>query len=474
MVFVLVGSSCVSATSSSDQISKVDCNDAPNEMLAGSVCHSITVPLDYAEKDGAQISLFVREFPALESKRGTVLLLAGGPGESGASFYADVEFFRDTFSSYDIIVPDHRGTGYSTKLCEPEETAKSEGGLSLVGDEWGSCFGQFYSDTARAHAFNLNNAAQDVASIIDTLQLRDDIFIYGVSYGTSLSLAVAEQTDAKLTGIILDSLTPLPSDTYQSLGYRSQLTDRVGRQLLNRCASDPSCPLGQNATDILRDLLVRIDSGESFPILEGVPNGDLRQFLGMLLDVPAARVQIPSIIAAMASNDEAVVDKVQNVTQTYEAFLNPILSFEQSVGSIPLTSLMSGSEFNARKDLTTEQVASEAASLLFTSPLPTYLAANQFPLYAPKAIEPSRTSLPPILVFHGTMDPKTSYEGAMRRIEELRAFTEVEVITLIDAPHAAYLTSKDCLSAPLRNFTKDTTSIVSRECVAEDVRLLWQ
>ena len=295
-----------------------------------------------------------------------------------------------------------------------------------------------------------------------------------MSYGTALALAVAERTDAKLTGIILDSLVPLPDDAQESLGYRSQLTDRVGREILSRCASSHSCPLGQDAIDSYRTLLERIDAGDSVPGLEDVPDGDLRQLLGLFLDVPSARQQIPVIISAMASGDEASGAIVEQATESYEAAWSPILAFDQAVGSIPLTILMSGSEFNARKDLTAEQVALEKTSLLFTSPIPAYLADSQFPLYEADVPESPRTDLPPLLVLHGTLDPKTSFEGAMRQVKVLRTVTDVDVITLIDAPHAAYLTAKDCIAQPLRDFVADAESGQTWDCRPAKTLLDWE
>ena len=117
--------------------------------LSDSMCKFVSAPLDYGTEGGETISLFLRRFPALQSPRGSILLLAGGPGESGASYYADIDFFRDLFADFELIVPDHRGTGYSTKLCEPEETEASKGGFDLVDEEWGTCFGQLYSTLER-------------------------------------------------------------------------------------------------------------------------------------------------------------------------------------------------------------------------------------------------------------------------------------------------------------------------------------
>lgn len=475
LALCLLSVSCTHTPQDTSAVVYSICDDAGDlPVLADSECLFIPASLDYGRDGAESISLFVRKFPARRTGRGAIVLLAGGPGESGASFYADIDFFRDVFAGYDLIVPDHRGTGYSTKLCEPEETRASEGGLDLVGEEWGSCFGALYSAIDRTQAFNLDNAAQDVAAIIDVLGLGGGIYIYGVSYGTSLAIAVAERTDADLSGLILDSLTPLPTDQRDDLSHRSHSTDRVGRVVLKRCAADPVCPLGQGAPAVYADLLRRIDAGETVTGLGAIPNSDLRQFMGLLLDVPAARRMIPVIIAAMASGDEAAGDLVQEAIQTYEAFWSPILALEQARPSIPLSGIMSGSEFNTRNDLTPEQVAAEKSGLGFTSPLPGLLANNRFPLYEPSTVASVNTDLPPVLVLQGTLDPKTPYEAALRRVETLRTMSDVAVVTLIDAPHAAYFASKDCLGAPLREFVRRPSSLSGADCAPSEARLQWR
>src|SRR4051794_28087126 len=66
----------------------VGCLDAKEDTaLAGSLCARFSAPLDYADPSRERIELFVRKFPAPGRSAGQVWLVAGGPGESGASFY---------------------------------------------------------------------------------------------------------------------------------------------------------------------------------------------------------------------------------------------------------------------------------------------------------------------------------------------------------------------------------------------------
>ena len=90
------------------------CADAATApALAGSQCKVETVPADPSGAAGAkgEVALFVRTFLAVGPRRGSVWLIAGGPGESGASFYGLLPKLRDTFPGFDLVIPDHRGTG---------------------------------------------------------------------------------------------------------------------------------------------------------------------------------------------------------------------------------------------------------------------------------------------------------------------------------------------------------------------------
>ena len=140
LALCMVTASCAHPPKHADTTVYAECDDASEYAgLSDSQCKFISAPLDYGNGDNEMISLFVRKFPTQKPSRGSVLLLAGGPGESGASYYADIDFFRDVFADFDLIVPDHRGTGYSTKLCEPETRSLFNGILPRHDRYNGTC-----------------------------------------------------------------------------------------------------------------------------------------------------------------------------------------------------------------------------------------------------------------------------------------------------------------------------------------------
>ena len=144
----------------------VPCDDAASHpALKDSLCAREQVPADPSGFSGAprgEMTLFVRKFPAAETARGQVWLIAGGPGESGASFYKLLPQLNAAFPGMDLIMPDHRGTGYSTRMCPEEESAGSPGGMALAGAEWASCFRRLGEQPGYTRQFSETNAAHDL------------------------------------------------------------------------------------------------------------------------------------------------------------------------------------------------------------------------------------------------------------------------------------------------------------------------
>ncbi len=422
----------------------LDAKDRPE--LAPSMCARMTVPLDHRLPDNRQLSLFVRKFPAGTRPKGQLWLIAGGPGEAGSSFYPFLASLRKAAPGYDLMIPDHRGTGFSTRMCETEESIGSAGGTALVGAEWATCFASLNMDASRTRAFSSSNAAYDLRALIDGFSQGGPTFLYGVSYGTQLVLrTLTIAPPRRLDGVILDSLVPPETSAVWDLSHRSAVVDAVGRRVLAQCDRTPSCraSLGGSASAAMHDVLVD-------PALRGVLGEAPKYLFGAMLDVPEVRARIPAILSDLRQG---------TVTSWTEAKLrlaqigNTLLPYPQSNASIPLVGLISASENNARPDLSDAVVAQEERDFLFASPLPGLLTRSGFPLYQRDGAFgrlPART--PPMLVLHGTLDPKTPIEGAAAQIAMLRKSGTVALVTVTDAPHFLLFTAPDCLVPAVRRF----------------------
>jgi len=430
------------------------CDDAASKPeLNGSLCARETVPGDPSGASGAPaapLSLFVRKFPAPDATRGQVWLIAGGPGESGASFYALVPTLRQAFPDFDLIVPDHRGTGFSTRLCPDEEAVGSPGGAALAGAEWASCFRRLNEQPAYARQFSQTNAAHDLKLLLERTPRQGQTYVYGVSYGTQLVLRTLALGAGGVDGVVLDSLVPLQDDATADLSRRSLTTDEVGRAWLARCDADAHCKaaLGEPAETAYRRLLARL---EGDPALNAaVPGKNLRRLFGAMLDVPFVAATIPYIVKDMNEGQTAALE---NAIKTVEWQASKLGSFPQSPFALPLVSIISASENNLRPGRTAQDVKAEEKDLLFVSPLPALLVEPGLPVYGRDAlynVVPRR--LTRTLVVQSALDPKTPYAAAMRHVAALRQAGPVEVATVENGAHFVLWAMPGCFTPAVRAF----------------------
>lgn len=441
------------------------CDDShTSPALRGTMCTIETVPLSWEDASASaagNIKLFVRAFPAAEKSKGTVWLVAGGPGESGASLYPMVEVLRRSFPGFELRIPDHRGTGYSSRLCPQEEAADSPAGMALDGAEFGTCFGRLIGEPAAAAGYTITNGAHDLKYLIARSDATRPIYVYGVSYGTQLVLRTLQLGKLPVTGVVLDSLVPLQTAGKWELSRRSQVVDDVGRQLLAGCDQDPQChrTMGEGAQTAYRRLLslVRQQPG----LVAGIPGKDLKRFLGKLLDVPAARAQIPYLIKEL---ELGRTERLKTVLAELEKAGASLGAFPQSPPSIPLVSIISTSENTLRQDLTADQLDQEEDQLLFSSVLPRYLVKPALPRYPRDRYFgklPAQT--PPLLVFSGTLDPKTHYDGAVEHVNALKRSGKTGLVSVTGAPHFILWAAPECFVRHTRAFVEGR-ALSDRRC----------
>lgn len=416
--------------------------------LAGSVCTVQSVALNPVAPEGEQIDLFVRKFAARTDRVGEFWMLAGGPGEAGTSFYTRIAAFQARFPGYDVLVPDHRGTGRSARLCTGE-TLDSEAGTALAGSEFGPCFGEIWAQADRTTQFSMTHAAHDLDTLIARLGGEGERWVYAVSYGTGLALRFGQLREAPVDGLILDSLVPALDDVQYDLSHRSHTVDLIGRRVLADCAADLTCNdrFEGGIEAAYASLLADMASGNRDDIAGALPGGNLRHTLGSMLDVPAARALIPDMIDIAINRPEALEAFYSSeVVPAFDA-LSAVSDYEASAFSITLAGLIGVSETNRRPDMTAEAVAAEEAELWFTSPLTQLQTRTSMPAYArDEWFNAPYADLPPVLVVHGTLDPKTLLEGAARHIAALESGgTDVSLVTVERAPHASWYFAPDCL-----------------------------
>lgn len=439
--------------------------------LPGSQCSGLNVPAGYdaqgrAVGDADAMHIFVRkipaDLPAGQPARGTLWLVAGGPGESGASFYGLLPTLRRSFPGFEFLIPDHRGTGNSSRLCRVEESPQSPGGRALAGAEWGSCFAGINMLPDYAAQFSITMAARDLKALIEGQRAQagqrrqPPVYLYGVSYGTQLVLRTLQLGPLPVKGVILDSLVPPQTDARWDLSQRSQVVNAVGMQVLAQCDADPAChaALGEPAATLYRRVLDKVQADPA--LLASIPGKNLKNFLGGMLDLPAARARLPYLLHELAQGGEAELAAVRAALTEAAASLG---SYPQSPQSIPLVSIISNSENNLQPTLrpgwAAADIERDEAGLLFTSPLPRMLLGGGLPTYPRDAyFGQLPVAMPPTLVLQGTLDTKTPYAGAQAQVQALtqRKAGKVALSSVRNAPHFILWTAPACFEQASQRF----------------------
>jgi pimeloyl-ACP methyl ester carboxylesterase len=180
--------------------------------------------------------------------------------------------------------------------------------------------------------------------------------VYGVSYGTQLVLRTVALGAIGIDGLVLDSLVPRQDDDKADLSRRSLVADAVGRQVLVGCDASRRCrqTMGEPAEAVYRRVLAR--AANEPQLLADVPGKNLKRFLGSLLDVPGVAWRIPYVIKEL---DEGKVSGLQAVVAEVKQTMAQLGNFPQSPPSVPLVSLISGSENNLQPGRTAQAVREE-------------------------------------------------------------------------------------------------------------------
>jgi len=165
-------------------------------------CARVSVPLDRTGVTPGHVSLFVKRIRAQKRpRRGALVVLAGGPGQSATeAFEGDgIGVLAPAFRHRDLIVFDQRGTGRSGLLrCRALERSN----LFDAGRAAGRCAGRL---GARRFHYTSRDSVEDIEALRVALGLHK-IAIYGTSYGVKVALGYALTYPANVERLVLDSV----------------------------------------------------------------------------------------------------------------------------------------------------------------------------------------------------------------------------------------------------------------------------
>lgn len=181
--------------------------------------HKFTLPLDYADSSGEQITVFAREIVAAgkeEAELPMLVYLQGGPGSAAPRPTENSGWWKRALQEYRVLMLDQRGTGRSTPIL-PQTMAR------------------FSSAEAQANYlkhFRADNIVRDAERIrVELLGEEGQWSVLGQSYGgfcvvRYLSAAPAGLSEAIITGglpSLMRHADEVYRATYQQVLAKNQL-----------------------------------------------------------------------------------------------------------------------------------------------------------------------------------------------------------------------------------------------------------
>ncbi len=241
---------------------------------SGLDCAELSVPLDYDDPDGEQITIALARRPAEDpdARVGSLLVNPGGPGGSGLQLVELAPQFigSDVLERFDIVGFDPRGVGQSTPvectddldfLFAVDTEPDTEQEHRELQDAARTFAGLCAENSAELLPFvGTENVARDMDRIRAGLG-EEQLNYLGFSYGTYLGALYADLFPDRVRAFVLDGAVDPSLDTEtaaveQSLGFEKQFDE-----FLAECGDDESCDFysGGDPEAAYDDLLARIE-----------------------------------------------------------------------------------------------------------------------------------------------------------------------------------------------------------------------
>jgi len=225
----------------------------------GVECGRVTVPLDYADPEGATASIGLLRRPAGDpaARIGSLLVNPGGPGASGMSAAASLAGSvagTELGRRFDLVGFDPRGIGASEPAIECRTTEEQDAErLDLDLDTSPPGVAQTEAEE-RAYAelcaervgveLLANVGTRDVARDMDVLRavLGDRKLTYlGYSYGTRIGTEYAEQFPGNVRALVLDGALDPDEELVESLVNQGAGFQRSFDAFVDWCLQQPQC-----------------------------------------------------------------------------------------------------------------------------------------------------------------------------------------------------------------------------------------
>lgn len=443
---------------------------------AAAECGIVELPLDHDAPGGETLAIFVKHLPArAPPARAQLWMLQGGPGGTSIDLEALVGTLTSLDAGVEVFLLDQRGTGRSTRLgCAAQESPKSLSSVYVDPAEIKACaetVNAAWSPAQLAH-FDTTSAARDVGALIGQTRVPGRLtYVYGVSYGSFLAQRYLQLFPSQADGVVLDSIVPpVTSLTTFDVGF-----DQTAKQLLEACKDAPACAkaLGPDPWARMTAVLDQQDvSPCTVPALGLTSRAGYVTLFGQMLTGWYTRELIPAIVhraERCTTADKKVLLKLgQTLYQVSQSPPEGVKAYSIVLGSnVALSELWTtpAPTLEELEDVVLHANASTGAGPLIArwqGALPRYPHDAYWGRLA--------TTTTPLLMMHGTIDPRTALSSATQ-VGEHFAGPHQTFVVLPRASHAVVINSPTidggttCGLELLRGFLMDPRQPIDTSCV---------
>ncbi|AYG84470.1 Tripeptidyl aminopeptidase [Streptomyces hundungensis] len=433
-------------------------------------CATMAVPRDwYHPSAGPGLSIQVSRHRATDpaTKRGVLMMAAGGPGSSGYKRPANLARLSPKLAAaYDIVSFDQRGVGASTNVvCSDQATVDAFFSSGDLRDRSAPAIRatfdrarDFVADCERHSGGLLPYITSDQAvhdmDLYRALLGADKISYYGPSYATVLGAYYATEFPRRVERVVLDSTVDLTRGweaflVGQPLSFqrrfegdflpwlaKNDATYHQGRTPAEAKASYERLraalrdhPLDLEGTRVTPNHLDAAATNAVYNAGRGFPH--FAAMMGLLENPDGA-------------SEEARKDAVED--------LQPVMSAPYFADFSAVTCGDTPWKRDRRYWVEKSAEATRTNPLAGARELTFAAVCANWPRSGAPRIEVTGKGLPPVLMLNSTMDPATYYEGALR---VHRGLAGSRLVTVDDGDHGQFQTGNACADAHVENYLLD-------------------
>jgi pimeloyl-ACP methyl ester carboxylesterase len=402
-----------------------------------------------------------------------VVYVSGGPGMPGGDPLSWAE--RPWVQERDVVLFDQRGTGASEPDLECPEaepvyrefftTDRSyDEDAAALREALVACRDRLVAAGIDLAVFNTPESAADLADLRVALGY-DEWNLYGVSYGSRLSLEVMRSHPEGIRSVVLDSTYPMGNGT---VTWTVESTEHAFGQLAAGCAADPACAAEHEDLRAELDAVVeRYNETPHRSVVDLGPNdGGPTEIVITGDDIQAGMYEaifgnqlipiLPSAITALNAGESGLLDQI--AVQSIPAQGQGAEAMRYSTDCADTAPLREAD--SAADSEVLEQPGSWSTFILFVS----WAFCDVWTAGAvdDSFLDPVDADLP-VLVLAGTYDPATPLSGAREVAEALPRAT---LVTFEGFGHGLFRHS-ECAVDVAVSFVDDPAATLDTTCADE-------